>query len=77
MFDAHPEYYAQNYENGNNARAGYASIAAPHGEEPGVVISGGPHLKFVLTIDQAYNLADRIADAIETHPHRVATQQEK
>lgn len=66
LFTGWPENYARNYDIGAYLRVSPATLHHDTGTTPGVAIFSRQRVVMVLTAEHAYNLANGIADALET-----------
>lgn len=66
-FTTQPRYYTANHKEASSLETFPATITRPTGDtEPGVVVLVGHRVKLALNTDQAYRLANSLADALET-----------
>lgn len=67
IFTTYPQNYPKNHSDGENLRVVPARIKySEDGATPGVVIFVHNKVTLALTAEHAYNLANGIADALET-----------
>lgn len=72
-FETAPQHYRRNYEMGENIRVVPANVGHDTGTTPGAAIFlGSAQLLAVLTAEHAWNLADQLADVLDSLADRPA-----